>query len=123
MRFSPSTYYLRFFALRRPGDYTIVKRVHNWLYHNDVSSKQLSNIVIIERISVHQIIYFNISVLSNIIDDGLYDKTGAVVIDSNNNVVVLPNDNAFTVSYSSAELDTWIDDVDEAMRNIEESGE
>ena len=59
----------------------------------------------------------------NIIDDVLYDKTGAVVIDSNNNVVVLPNDNAFTVSYSSAELDTWIDDVDEAMRNIEESGE
>ena len=58
-----------------------------------------------------------------IIDDVLYDKNGNVVIDKSNNVIVLPDDSAFTVSYTAAELDKWIDDVDEAIRQIEESGE
>ena len=36
----------------------------------------------------------------------------------------MPDDTAFTVSYTADELDTWIDDVDEAIRQIEdESGE
>jgi len=59
-----------------------------------------------------------------IIDDVLYDVDGNVVIDKNNNVIVMPDDTAFTVSYTADELDTWIDDVDEAIRQIEdESGE
>lgn len=59
-----------------------------------------------------------------IIDDVLYDENGNVVIDKNNNVIVMPDDTTFTVSYTAAELDTWIDDVDEAIRQIEdESGD
>ena len=55
-----------------------------------------------------------------IIDDVLYDEEGKPLADSDNNVLVLPADTAFTLNYSAAEVDQFIDDVQQAYQELQE---
>ena len=64
--------------------------------------------------------FLNLSITADtIIDDVYYDKDGNVVIDKNNDVIVLPNDSAYTSSFTVSDLDEFVTEVQKAIDNME----
>lgn len=58
---------------------------------------------------------------TTIVDDVLYDKDGNVVVDSENNVIVLPNNSAYHSRYTVEDFDDVIEQIAEDIEELEQN--